>query len=274
MEEPAGKAHRDDPAHVPELVSRFCSSRSCPLTLKDDPYNSGRQVKLQLVSQLKRYFQPTILSFGMKYLPSVLHLVQFHVSDIRLSLKEHAVVLLLDSIDASFDVTYEAPPAFVTPETALSPETPMEPWSPIPGSFFPLPSVDEQDDVVEEPDDMNPDKVRTRGWNSLWRKVMGRASGQIDMTLVVSKCRVLQNMEEDQKSKRSKLEYGFDLAIDNADAQLLPSNRCSQPCRRLELHFEHCFRPPQIEIATYSKEVRSSACSDPLALSLSRRRQN
>lgn len=141
----------------------------------------------------------------MKYLPSVLHLIQFRISDVRLSLKDQSVTLLLDSIDASFDVTYEEPPAFVTPETALSPETPMEPWSPIPGSFFPLPLVDEQGEVVEELKNMDLKKVRPRGWNSLWRKVMGRASGQVEMTLVVSRCRVLKTMEEGKENKRSKL---------------------------------------------------------------------
>jgi hypothetical protein len=141
----------------------------------------------------------------MRYLPSALHLVQFHFSDIRLSLQEHSAVLLLDSIDASFDVTYDAPPAFVTPETALSPETPMEPWSPIPGSFFPLPAVDEEESVIDVPKDEVSDKGRSRGWNTLWRKVMGRASGQIDMTLAASKCRLVKTLDQDKGSTKSEL---------------------------------------------------------------------
>lgn len=42
MGEPAGKAHRGSPAQMPELVGRFCPSRSYPLMSKDVSHNSDR----------------------------------------------------------------------------------------------------------------------------------------------------------------------------------------------------------------------------------------
>lgn len=201
------EAKGGDTTEVPRMVRIFCQSRmKLPFDKKGWTYPfSMRQVKQQLMSQLKRYFQPVVLSFSMKYLPSILHLVRFHVSDIRVSQPQHSVVLLLDFIDATFDVNYEDLPVFVSPQSAMVPETPGEPSSPIPGSFSPLPSVDEHEHEIADSKDKAFENGGYRGWDALWRKVMGRATGQVDMTIVVSKCRLEKAMDANKQNKRSKL---------------------------------------------------------------------
>ncbi|KAJ9091641.1 hypothetical protein QFC19_009011 [Naganishia cerealis] len=98
--------------------------------------------------------------------------------------------LSLDSIDSVFDVTYDAEPAFITPKAALNPDTPFEPRAVIPGSFFP-PSTEASGDDGESESrrQVKGDKIK-REWGRLWRKVMGRASGRVVASVVVSKCRV------------------------------------------------------------------------------------
>lgn len=131
----------------------------------------------------------------MRHLPSILHLVAFRISSVRVSLKEDSVVFLLDSIDTNFHVNYDHNPAIISPESVLEPETPAEVTSPAPPSSFPLPPIDEE--VVGPPSagDGNRVHVGRRGWDSmsLWRRIMRRASGRIDVTVIVSECRVLRS---------------------------------------------------------------------------------
>jgi hypothetical protein len=105
----------------------------------------------------------------------------------------------IDSIGSIFEVNYDAEPAFITPEAALVPETPLDPRTSIPGSFFPL-SSDDSGENIEKRDSrkVKGEKIK-RTWSSLWRKVMGRASGQVNMSVTVSKCciaRVIGATEE------------------------------------------------------------------------------
>lgn len=152
------------------------------------------QLQQYVTSQLKLYVQPTILSFGMRHLPSILHLVAFRISSVRVSLKEDSVVFLLDSIDTIFDVNYDQNPAIISPESVLEPETPAEVTSPAPPSSFPLPPINEEVGGPSSAADGTRVYVGRRGWNSmsLWRRIMRRASGHIDVTVIVSECRVLR----------------------------------------------------------------------------------
>lgn len=139
---------------------------------------------------LDRYIRPTLLSLCMRYLPGLLHLLRFHVTSIRILDQRHSAFMSIDSIYSVFEVNYDAEPAFVTPEAALVPETPLDPGTCIPGSFFPCPVEDSgQESESKNSGKVSGEKVK-RSWAALWRKVMGRASGHVNMSVTVSKCRI------------------------------------------------------------------------------------
>lgn len=154
--------------------------------------NPRLQLQQHVISQLKLYVQPTVLSFGMKYLPFILHLVTIRISNVRLSLKADSVVFLLDSVDASFDVVYDQPPAVISPEVAIAPDTPAELWSPAPAPSFVLPSMDKEGSAFINGGQKTRVHAGHRGWESLWRKIMRRASGRAGVTVIISKCRLLK----------------------------------------------------------------------------------